>query len=162
MSPRITLRPRRPADESFLRRLFHSVRRDEFEAAGLAPGLIRTLLDDQFRLQTAHFDQAYGAGTRFSMVMCKGSAIGRLYLHETDAGIHVVDISLLAEWRGRGIGGDLLRGVLEQAAGRGRDVSLNVDKRNRAQALYRRLGFVQADDTGTDLLLRWRAPERSR
>jgi ribosomal protein S18 acetylase RimI-like enzyme len=162
MSPRVTLRPRRPADEPFLRRLYHSVRRDEVAAAGLAPDFARTFLDDQFKLQSIHFDRAYGAGMRFSLVMCKGSAIGRLYLHETDASIHVVDISLLPEWRGRGIGAALLREVQEQAATSGKEVSLSVDKRNRAQLLYRRLGFVQAEDAGADLLLRWRAPERSR
>jgi ribosomal protein S18 acetylase RimI-like enzyme len=161
--PRVTLRPRRPADEAFLRRLYHSVRREEVAATGFGPDFARTFLDDQFRLQTAHFDRAYGGRIRFSLVMCKGSAIGRLYLHETDDALHVVDISLLPEWRGRGIGGALLRDVLEQAAAGGKGASLSVDKRNsRALALYRRLGFVQADDTGADLLLRWRAPERSR
>jgi ribosomal protein S18 acetylase RimI-like enzyme len=160
--PRVTLRPRRPADEPFLRRLYHSVRRDEVVAAGFTPDFARTFLDDQFRLQTAHFDRAYGAGTGFALVMCRGSAIGRLYLHETDGNIHVADISLLPEWRGRGIGAVLLRDVLERAAAAGKGVSLSVDKRNRAQGLYRRLGFVQVEDTGADLLLRWRAPERSR
>ncbi len=160
--PRVTLRPRRPADEPFLRRLYHSVRRDEVAASGFGPDFARTFLDDQFKLQTDHFDRAQGARSRFSLVMCKGSAIGRLYLRETDDALHVVDISLLPEWRGRGIGGALLREVLEQAAAAGKSVTLSVDRRNRAQLLYRRLGFVQAEDTGADLLLRWRAPERPR
>jgi ribosomal protein S18 acetylase RimI-like enzyme len=51
-------------------------------------------------------------------------------------------IALREEWRDRGIGEQLINAMIDKLAREGfKQVSLSVDKRNRAMALYERMGF---------------------
>jgi ribosomal protein S18 acetylase RimI-like enzyme len=68
----------------------------------------------------------------------------------------VVDISLLPECRGRGIGTALLEAVIAEASGAGKFVALSVEKLNPALRLYRRLGFRKVDDQGVYWSMEWR------
>ena len=60
----------------------------------------------------------------------------------------IVDIALLPAHRGAGIGTDILRGLLAEAAASGRPVRIHVERTNPALRLYRRLGFVPIADHG--------------
>ena len=63
-------------------------------------------------------------------------------------------VALYAPYRGRGLGGALLEALLGELKARGwRRASLSVQKRNRAQRLYRRLGFEEVVDKGEELLM---------
>lgn len=63
------------------------------------------------------------------------------YGHVAD-GVPSLAISLLPEWRGKGIGTRLLDSILVALRGRGyARVSLSVQKANRALRLYERAGF---------------------
>jgi len=73
--------------------------------------------------------------------------IGRLYLASIQAELRIVDISLLPEWRGQGIGTALLRGLCEQADRTGKTLRLHVVQHNRVLGLYRRLGFREQDQS---------------
>jgi ribosomal protein S18 acetylase RimI-like enzyme len=68
-----------------------------------------------------------------------------------------MDIALLPEYCGKGIGGYLIEGVLREAADAGKRVSIHVEKHNPAQRLYARLGFQPVKDVGVYLLLEWRS-----
>jgi ribosomal protein S18 acetylase RimI-like enzyme len=70
--------------------------------------------------------------------------------------VTVLDIALLPEWRGRGIGTALMRAVCEETAAAGKAVSVAVEKFNRAQTLYRRLGFRETQDEGIYWFMEWR------
>ncbi len=53
-------------------------------------------------------------------------------------------IELLPSHQGRGIGGRLIRTILDEARSQGKTLGLNVLDVNRcAYALYRRLGFIE-------------------
>jgi ribosomal protein S18 acetylase RimI-like enzyme len=86
----------------------------------------------------------------------EGEAIGRLYLAEWGSEIRIVDISLVPENRGRGLGEALLRDVQADAASRGKAVSIHVEKFNPARRLYDRLGFAVIEDKGIYDLMMWR------
>lgn len=61
--------------------------------------------------------------------------------------------------RGRGLGTQLCRWLLDAAPARGiRQVSLSVEKANPAGGLYERLGFRTARDDGDALTMVWQAP----
>ena len=65
-----------------------------------------------------------------------------------------LSVALYAPYRGRGLGGALLEALLGELKARGwRRASLSVQKRNRAQRLYRRLGFEEVVDKGEELLM---------
>ena len=64
---------------------------------------------------------------------------------------------LLPDWRGRGIGTALMQWVCTQARAAGKSVTVSVEKYNRAQTLYRRLGFREISDEGVHWAMEWRA-----
>jgi len=59
---------------------------------------------------------------------------------------HLVDIALLTEQRGRGIGSGLLRELIQQCSRDGVPLRLQVLKVNPALRLYERLGFRQTSE----------------
>ena len=62
-------------------------------------------------------------------------------------------IALAPEYRGHGLGTQLMQTLLDAASARYRAVSLSVDKRNPARHLYERFGFVIVDYDTTSLLM---------
>jgi len=64
-----------------------------------------------------------------------------------------MDIALLPEFRGRGIGTALLSALIEEAEREGKRVSIHVERYNPARRLYARLGFREAEDRGVYLYL---------
>jgi RimJ/RimL family protein N-acetyltransferase len=72
-----------------------------------------------------------------------------------DATIPEVSIGVVAEWRGRGVGGALLDSLARAARDREVDaLSLSVERTNPALRLYERHGYVVVDDTGGALTMR--------
>ncbi len=60
-----------------------------------------------------------------------------------------MEITLLVEKRGQGIGGALTREILADAESSGRPVVLHVEPWNPALRLYERCGFVVKSETDT-------------
>lgn len=143
-------------DLPFLERLYASVRGAELEAAGWPEEVRQSFLASQFAFQTRHYADAY-AGADFGIVARDGEPAGRLYLFRSAGDVRVVDVSLLPEWRGGGLGTMLLQAVQAEAAAEGKTVSLHVDMMNPAQNLYRRLGFVEAGTHGPSWCMVWRS-----
>jgi ribosomal protein S18 acetylase RimI-like enzyme len=108
----------------------------------------------QFDLQDRHYRSQYAAA-EFQVLHYEGHRIGRLYVHDDGQIVHVIDIAILPPWRGKGIGGGLMRDILERAAASKRAVSLYVEHHNPARRLYQRLGFQTAADEGVYLRLEW-------
>ncbi|NML04396.1 GNAT family N-acetyltransferase [Sphingomonas sp. G-3-2-10] len=153
--PAFSLRAEAAEDEAFLRRLFVSGRHAEFAAAGLADAQIEMLLAQQFNLQRSHYRAAY-ADADWWVVEHRGEAVGRLYVARAMDGRHLVDIALMPEWQGKGLGGALLDRVLADAAAAGRPVHLHVRPHNPARLLYLRKGFVETGLDGADVAMTWK------
>jgi len=66
-----------------------------------------------------------------------------------------MDIALLPEYRGRGVGGALLADLMAEASAGAKPLTIHVERFNRALRLYERLGFVPVADKGVYLLLQW-------
>lgn len=150
------LRPQRDDDYAFLERLYFSVRWEEIEPLDWPDALKRAFLADQCRLQHAHYQKFY-YNAEFLILEKAGEPVGRLYIFRGGSEHRVVDISLLPQVRGGGIGGALLQAVQAEAAGLGKTVSLHVEKCNPAQNLYRRLGFRDIGEDGPYRLMVWQA-----
>ncbi|HEY0567915.1 MAG TPA: GNAT family N-acetyltransferase, partial [Xanthobacteraceae bacterium] len=88
----------------------------------------------------------------------RGDNIGRLYIERWPSQNRIIDIALLPEYRGKGLGEALLRDLMDEAAAAGKAVSIHVEKFNPATRLYRRLGFKTAEDKGVYDLMRWTTP----
>ena len=139
----VSLRPVAEGDFPFLRHLYRSLRWDEL-APTLWPDEAKVaFLDQQFAFQHRHYTSGFAAA-EFYLVAREAEPIGRFYIDRETRHWYLMEISLLPDWRGRGLGAALV-GLLqdEVRAGRGDRVSLNVETTNPARRLYTRLGFVE-------------------
>ncbi len=89
-------------------------------------------------------------------VLERGTRAGRIVVNVTDEEIRVVDLVVAVAQRGRGIGTELLRRLLQQAAAAGKPLRLQVLKGNRAAQLYQRLGFTKTGESVMHEQLEWR------
>jgi ribosomal protein S18 acetylase RimI-like enzyme len=113
----------------------------------------------QFRAQHQHYVTHYhDAG--FFVVERDGVAVGRLYLHWRRDELRIVDIALLPEARGRGLGGTLLQALMAQAEAHAKTVSIHVEQMNPAMRLYLRLGFRKVGEHGIYHLMQCSADAR--
>ena len=113
----------------------------------------------QFDAQDRWYRENY-TGASFDVILVDGERAGRLYLNRGDSEIRIVDIALLPEHRGNGVGSALLRDLLAEADAAGKRVTIHVERQNRALGLYERLGFHQAGEQGVYLRMEWEPASR--
>ena len=154
MAALFALRPAEAGDDAFLRALHASTRQD-LASVGLPPEQVQALLDLQHRARESSYRQQF-PGAEDRLVVVEGSPVGRLLLAREPGRIRVVDIALLPEARGRGIGTAVLASVLEQGRAGGQAVALHVEAGNPARALYERLGFGVVAEQPPYQELEWR------
>jgi ribosomal protein S18 acetylase RimI-like enzyme len=106
----------------------------------------------QFAAQAAWWGEHY-ADASFDVVVVDGEPAGRLYVHRGERELRIVDIALLPEYRGSGVGTSLLGNLLAEADAAGKSVTIHVERLNPALRLYERLGFTLAEDKGVYLFL---------
>ena len=152
----MTLRPAADSDRPFMFRVYASVREPELAASGLPREQWDPFVEQQFAAQSRHYETY--EDTSFEVVLVDGEPAGRLIVARWPEEVRVVDIALLPEYRGRGIGGGLMREVIEEAEERGVKTSIHVERFNPAQHLYTRLGFRLTAETGGVYLLLERPP----
>ena len=147
-----TLRAVRAEDRDFLQRVYASTRAEELALTGWDETQKQAFLAQQFEAQHHHYQTHY-QGARFDLVLLDSEPIGRLYVARWKDEIRIMDIALLPAYRNGGIGGRLLRDLLEEAATANRRLTIHVERYNPALRLYRRLGFEPVGETGVYLLL---------
>ena len=150
----LTFRAIAESDLPFLARVYSSTRAEELAITTLTDVQKAAFLEAQFRLQHAHY-QKYYPEADWLIVSHRGDDVGRLYVERWPSQHRIIDIALLPEHRGKGLGELLLRDLMDEAAACGKDVSIHVEKYNPAMRLYRRLGFVTEEDKGVYDLMRW-------
>jgi ribosomal protein S18 acetylase RimI-like enzyme len=152
-----TLRPATDSDREFLLRVYGSTRAEELSVVPWDEQLKQAFIEQQFTAQDAHYKEHY-ADASFDVIEIGGEPAGRLYVHRGERDVRIVDIALLPEFRGRGVGGAVVEALIEEAGTSGRSLSIHVEANNRARTLYDRLGLVQAGAHGVYLLMEWRQP----
>jgi ribosomal protein S18 acetylase RimI-like enzyme len=153
----INYRPVQDADRAFLAGLYASTRAEEMQHVPWTAEQKAQFLTMQFDAQTHHYGQEYDS-SGFFIIEQDGKPIGRLYRELQGEDIHLIDISLVPEVRGGGLGTTLLREIQEEAAANGFTVSIYVEHYNPAKRLYHRLGFREIGENGVYHLMRWEKP----
>jgi GNAT superfamily N-acetyltransferase len=156
----ISLRPTTfsPEDLDVLRQVYGSTRVDELARTDWDSAAKAAFIDQQFTAQHQYYLENYPGAQHF-IIQVDGQPAGRLYLHPRADEIRIMDIALLAEFRRLGVGGRVLRGVLEDGKRTGKRVTIHVERFNPALGLYHRMGFRVAEDRGVYLFLDWQ-PDR--
>jgi GNAT superfamily N-acetyltransferase len=140
-------------DVPFVSELYASTRREEIAVTGWPVELQESFLAQQAAAQHSHYALHFG-DAEWMIIERGGEPIGRLYLDERPGTLHIVDIALLPHGRGQGVGGAILRDILDRAAVLGKAVSIHLERTNPARTLYERLGFEVVEDHGAYDLLR--------
>lgn len=151
----VALRPVEPSDRPFLERVYASTRAEELAVVDWNDEQKTAFLRQQFDAQNRDYRANYAAAT-FDVILVDGEPAGRLYVDRRADEITILDIALLPEHRGRGVGTSLLEALLAEARASDRAVMIYVERFNPAQRLYGRLGFELAEEGPVYLLMRWR------
>jgi ribosomal protein S18 acetylase RimI-like enzyme len=151
----ITLRQTHSDDEPFIFQLFVSGRPDLAWVSGISEAMKNSLIHQQYQYEKEQMFVVYPEA-HFCIVLFSGEPVGRLYIHRGTENFRVLAITLLPEFRGRGIGGKLLAGIQEEASVAGKRVRLQVAWYNySARSLYEKLGFTVVQDAGVYCEMQW-------
>ena len=133
------------ADTPFLRQLHHRAYRDV---------VVRQFGSWDEAAQDGWFEKGL-AEADFSVVLEHGQRVGAIGLKEAPDQLYLVELQILPECQGRGLGSALLLAQLERARRLEKPIGLRVLFENRARALYERYGFVVIGQTETHYLMEW-------
>jgi len=150
----IALRAVTDADREFLIGVYAAARDAELSQVAWVDGQREAFVRMQFDAQDTEYRRHNPHGA-FDVVEVDGRPAGRLYVDRRPGDIRIVDVSLLPEFRGAGVGGALITGLQEEARASGCIVSIHVEIHNRAARLYARLGFALAADLGVYRRMEW-------
>lgn len=150
----VTLRPVQPADEDFLLRVYACTREAELAMVPWPPEQKTAFVRMQFEAQTRHY-RAQHPQAEYSIVVHQGRDVGRLWVARKPDGIHILDVTLLPEFRGAGLGKLLLRQLQEEGLRSALPVSIYVESFNPSLRLFDKLGFRKANEEGVHCLLQW-------
>ncbi len=158
----ISLRTINKKDNKTLLRIYASTRLEELKlATNWSKELKQKFLEFQFNAQHTYYHEIY-TGAHFWIIEKNGQAIGRLYLDENfeNKTVRIIDITLLREWRGQGLGNQIIMDIIHFAGKLNRSVSIHVESFNPAMELYKKIGFELIDITnGVYHLLEWKNKE---
>ena len=153
MQKSLTLRPICSNDDSLLFRIFQTVYEPDFEALDIPADQFTDLLRIQFNAQQQQYRRRY-PDADFDVVLCDDKPAGSMCALRGPDRFALIDISLLPEYRNRGIGSELVADLISQARIAGKAVDAHVRRGNPAGRLWQRLGFEQVGDDGVYLQIR--------
>jgi GNAT superfamily N-acetyltransferase len=136
-----------PDDAPFLEAVYRSTREAELSALGWPSITAEMFARSQFDMQTRYYASAFPSAEHL-VVVVDGTPAGRLIVDRSGPGWHVVDLSLLVEHRGAGVGTAVVRQLLDEAAQSGVDVTCHAESSSRAQRFWEHLGFIAGDREG--------------
>jgi GNAT superfamily N-acetyltransferase len=145
LAPRLSTRPARNADAPMLRDLYLGAT-SETPVDALEPHQ-RTLILMGAQQREAELDRRYPDLARLTVTV-DAVPVGRLMLSSAGSHIRLVDLSLLPNVRGQGIGSHLVGELLSEAAVAGYTMHAATAKDSRAVRFLERLGFTPEFDRG--------------
>ena len=151
-SRELSLRPVASDDAELLFLIYASTREEELAVVPWDASVKEAFLRMQFKAQDTYYRATYPDAS-YDLIVSGDEVLGRLYVDRGESTWLVLDVALLPEHRGNGIGTRLLQKVITEAKAAGKPVQIHVEHLNPARHLYDRLGFRQIDDQGIYLLL---------
>lgn len=156
-----TLRPVTPEDDEFLLQVYSSIRAEELAQVPWSAEQRGAFLKMQFAAQQLHYRDNNPNATH-DLILLDSQAIGRLYVARRVGEIRILDITILPEYRNRGVGTPLIKDLMAEAARAGKPLTIWVESFNPSLRLFERLGFKKIEDDRVNLLMEWRAEDAER
>lgn len=152
------LRPFLDADEEFLVGLYRSTRESELAMAPWSDQQREAFVRSQHASQLGHYQSKYPAAEHL-IIEVEGNPVGRIYVDRRSDEIRILDISLLPEHRGRGIGSPIIGELMREASRDGKSLTIYLESIGdgaRSRSLFERLGFRPVETNGFHILYSWR------
>ena len=148
------LRPASAEDHAFFEQLFRSTRQHLYQI-DMPVSSIDNLVNQQYQLQQISY--AHQTPDAFHLViLLSKKPVGKIILDRTESFFLIVDLALLPEHRGLGIGTAVLRAIQTAAKKNRRSITLSVDQQNPgAKKLYLSLGFQVDNSSDTHDEMIW-------
>ena len=106
--------------------------------------------------QRKDFDREFSHMEQFNVIEVDSKFAGFVQYYFEYPYFEVVEIHLLPEYRGKGIGSQILRYLQKACIAQDRKIRIGCFKENhRAKALYQKLGFMQTEETDTHYILEY-------
>lgn len=151
----LNLRSIEVTDEPFLLALFLYCRPDLQYISNLNDENKDLLIKQQFYNRNTEIQKEYPKALLY-IVTIENKQIGQFYIQRDIDNIHLIEIGLIPEFRGLGIGSRVIKDLLKEANINNQIVSLKVMWYNiRAKNLYLKLGFKIIEDTGIFCSMKW-------
>jgi ribosomal protein S18 acetylase RimI-like enzyme len=155
----LELRPVCEADNDFVYSVYASSRAEEMERVPWDEAAEQSFLQMQFAAQQTHYRTYFPQATH-DVILAEGTPVGRLYVDRRATEIRILDIGLLPEARGHGIGSHILQDLMEEAEAAKKTLSIYVESSNPSLQLFQRLGFVKAGENDISCLMEWHPAEK--
>ena len=143
----IQLRPVEEKDTAFIEAVYRTTREDELNLTNWSEYQKSAFIHMQSAAQLTEYKTKFPSA-RFQVIIYKKKDAGRFFTCETENDIRLLDITVLPEFRGKGIGTDLLHRLIQRSNKVQKKISLHVIVSNPALKLYKRLGFVDIKKDG--------------
>jgi ribosomal protein S18 acetylase RimI-like enzyme len=151
----LSLRPTESADEAFLEAVYADTRRDELAIFNWSREQENAFFKMQFEMQTRAYRMQFPDAVNYIVEFAEKPA-GRLIVERGEREIKLIDISLLAEFRNRGIGAVIIENLKAEAEAGGKSLFLRVLKTNMsAKRFYERLDFAVVENADLHFAMRW-------
>lgn len=143
----IQLRPLEEKDAAFIEAVYRTAREAELNLTNWSEYQKNAFISMQSTAQHAEYKTKF-PNVRFQVITFNKKNAGRFYTAENENEIRLLDITLLPEFRGKGIGKALLQQLIERSNKMQKKLSLHVEASNPILKLYQRLGFIYIKNNG--------------
>jgi RimJ/RimL family protein N-acetyltransferase len=151
-----TLRAATSEDEAFLLKTYASIRADELAQVPWSEEQRAAFVKMQFDAQQLHY-RTHNPNATHDIILLEGRPVGRLYVARRESEVRILDITVLPEYRNRGIGTRLIKALMREAGSMEKPLNIYVESFNPSRRLFERLGFVKTDEGDeVNWLLEWR------
>jgi len=154
----IQLRPVTEEDRPFLERVYCTTREHEMSLVPWTDEQKLTFLRQQFDAQWVHYNIHYGSGVH-SLILANGRSAGRVFIERQPSEILIVDIALLPEHRGNGLGARVIAPILAEASRENLAVTGLVERWNPSCRFWHRMGFRLTPQDEFYYRIEWRSTD---
>ncbi|MNG24743.1 Acetyltransferase (GNAT) family protein [compost metagenome] len=104
----------------------------------------------QQRSYTMHYPES-----RLFTVSIQGAPAGKLHVADNEEAVMLVDIALLPQYQGQGLGTGLIRGLQRYVRDACKPLRLTANAGSRASRLYEKLGFRILEANEVVIRMEW-------
>ena len=143
----IQLRPVEEKDAAFIEAVYRTTREAELNLTNWSEHQKKAFISMQLTAQLTEYKTKFPDAS-FQVIIYNKKDAGRFYTSENENEIRLLDITLLPQFRGKGIGKHLLQRLMQRSNKVKKKIALHVIASNPALKLYQRSGFVYIKKDG--------------